>query len=173
MSEAAPAAENPLVTVCRLLNRHHAAYVVCGGQAVILHGHVRTTEDVDLMIGPTEENARRVLAALSELPDGVARELQPRELLDNVVVKIADAITVDVGTRAWKVGYEEAAPKALMTTIEGVEIHYLDLASLIASKETYREIDRLDIVALRMIEAERRRQAESRTAGSEGPKWPC
>lgn len=63
MNEAAASAENPLVTVCRLLNRHGAAYLVAGGQAVILHGHVRTTEDVDLMIEPTEENARRVLVA--------------------------------------------------------------------------------------------------------------
>ncbi len=67
----------PLLRVCRLLNEHDARYLVVGGQACILHGLVRTTEDVDLLIEPSENNCRRVIAALSQLADGAARELTP------------------------------------------------------------------------------------------------
>src|SRR5207244_4644024 len=81
---------NPLLRVCALLNEEGARYLVCGGQAVILHGIIRTTEDVDILIEPSEENCRRVIAALSHLQDGAAKELSPRDLLENVVVKIAD-----------------------------------------------------------------------------------
>jgi hypothetical protein len=56
---------NPLLRVCSLLNAEGARYLVAGGQAVILHGVVRTTQDVDILIDPTEENCRKVLAALS------------------------------------------------------------------------------------------------------------
>ncbi len=131
-----------------MLNEGQASYLVVGGQALILHGIVRTTEDVDILIEPTEENCRRVLASLSELEDGAARELQPQDLLDNVVVKIADEVTVDVSTHAWKVSYADAKPSALETVVEGVRIPYLGLDKLIESKSTYREQDRLDLLRL-------------------------
>ena len=71
--------------------------------------------------------------------------------MENVVVKIADEVEVDVSTRAWKVAYDEAAPHAERVTIEGVEIIYADLPTLIASKETYRDQDRVDVVRLREL----------------------
>src|SRR5258706_14731069 len=125
---------NPLARVCSLLNEEGVHYLVIGGQAIILHGVIRTTEDVDILIEPTEENCRRVIAALSRLEDGAARELKPQELLDNVVVKIADEITVDVSIHAWKVGYAEAKPSELETVVDGVRVPYLGLAKLIESK---------------------------------------
>lgn len=142
---------NPLTRVCALLNRHAAQYLVVGAQAAILHGHVRTTEDVDILIPEDEANHARVIAALSELEDHAAAELTPNDLVENVVVKIADEVEVDVSTRAWKVSYVDAVPSALRTTIEGVEIPYLDLPTLIVSKDTYRDQDQADVQILREI----------------------
>jgi len=92
-----------------------------------------------------------VLAALSELEDHAAAELTPRDLLDNVVVKVADEVEVDVSIRAWKVTYQEAVADALETNIEGVRVPYLNLDWLIASKETYREQDQVDCHQLRLL----------------------
>jgi hypothetical protein len=142
---------NPLTRVCALLNRHGAQYLIVGAQAAILHGHIRTTEDVDILIPEDEANHARVIAALSELEDHAAAELTPRDLMENIVVKIADEVEVDVSTRAWKVSYADAVPTALRTTIEGVEIPYLDLPTLIASKDTYRDQDQVDVQILREI----------------------
>jgi hypothetical protein len=44
----------PLVRVCQLLNDAGANYLVCGAQACILHGLVRTTEDVDILVETSE-----------------------------------------------------------------------------------------------------------------------
>jgi hypothetical protein len=145
---------NPLVRVCSLLNSTGAKYLVVGGQAIILHGIIRTTEDVDILMESSLENGSRVLAALSQLADGSAKELSPQDLLDNVVVKIADEVEVDVSTQAWKVDYAMAEPSALATEVEGVRIPYLNLPMLMASKETYREQDRLDLLRLRQLQAE-------------------
>lgn len=161
----------PLLRVCRLLNDAGARYLVIGGRALILHQVIRVTTDVDLLIEPTEDNARRVLEALSQLEDGAAKELTPRDLLDNVVVKIADEVEVDVSTHAWKVGYADAEPTALETVIDGVRIPYLSAEKLIASKETFREKDRLDIAALRGVIA--RREAQQATPGTPASKWLC
>jgi hypothetical protein len=138
----------PLLRTCQLLNQAGARYLVVGGQACILHGLVRTTEDVDILIEATEENARRVIDGLAQLEDGAARQLAPRDLLENVVVKIADEVEVDVSTHAWKLSFADALPSACEVTVEGVRIPYLGLDALIASKETYREQDRLDRLRL-------------------------
>jgi len=143
--------QSPLVRVCALLNAHDAAYLVVGARACILHGYVRTTEDVDILVPEDEANHARVIAALSELEDGAARELTPRDLVENVVVKVADEVEVDISTRAWKVTFVDAAPRALRAEVDGVAIPYLDLETLIQSKLTYREQDRVDVEFLRRL----------------------
>ena len=139
---------NPLVKVCGLLNRFDAKYLIVGAQASILHGHIRTTEDVDILIPEDLENHARVLAALSEMEDHAAAELTPQDLVENVVVKIADEVEVDVSTRAWKVTYAEAEPTAVRITIDGVVIPFLDLPILNESKRTDRDQDRIDVAHL-------------------------
>jgi hypothetical protein len=49
------------------LNRHTVDYVVIGGVALQAHGHVRTTQDLDVVVAWTPENMQRLAAALREL----------------------------------------------------------------------------------------------------------
>lgn len=147
--------QSPVLHVCSLLNGEGALYLIIGGQAVILHGIIRATEDVDILIESSEENCKRVLAALSKLKDGAAKQLTPSELQQNVVVKIADEVEVDVSTHAWKVSFNDAAKDAREIVIDGIRVPYLGLDSLIASKETYREKDALDLSQLRHLKSRR------------------
>ena len=140
-----------LLRVCALLNAQGARYFIVGGHACILHGHVRTTEDVDLLVEDSTENFRRVIAALSELQDGAAAELTPQDFIDNVVVKIADEVEVDVSRQAWQVTYAEAAANAEELTIDGVRVPFVGLETLIKTKSTYRERDRADLVRLQEL----------------------
>jgi hypothetical protein len=54
------------------LNSAQVDYVVVGGLAVILHGYLRATADLDLAIGLSPDNARRGMQALTSIG------LQPR-----------------------------------------------------------------------------------------------
>lgn len=141
---------SPLLTICSLLNAAGAKYLVVGGYAVILHGLVRTTEDVDILIEATEENAQRVWNALDGLQDHAVRELQPHDLLDGVS-KVGDEVQVDVSIHAWKVSYQDAIGTAREVVLEGVRVPYLGYDSLIASKQTHREKDQLDLLQLRAL----------------------
>ena len=143
MSEQAP-----LLRVCSLLNNHRAKYLIVGARACWLHGYIRATMDVDILIPEDLENHTRVIAALSELEDHAAAELTPQDLVENLVVKIADEVEVDVSTRAWKVSYADAIGTSLKTTIEGVKVPYVDLQTLIKSKSTQREQDKVDVQRL-------------------------
>jgi hypothetical protein len=135
---------DPLAKVCSLLNRHHARYLIVGGHACVLHGLIRTTEDVDILIDDAEDNFPLVIAALSGLEDHAAAELTPRDLKENAVVKVADEVEVDISRRAWKVPYAEAVSSALQTEVDGVVIPYVSLEILLKTKETFRDRDQSD-----------------------------
>jgi hypothetical protein len=122
---------------------------------VILHHVPRFTQDVDVLVEENEDNYRRVIAALSQLEDGAAHEMTTQDITENVVVKIADEVQVDVSGRAWVVTYAEALPHARRENVDGIDIPYLGLRDLIRSKQTYRDKDRLDIQML--LEAARAR----------------
>lgn len=147
MSEQAP-----LLRVCSLLNQHNARYLVVGARACWLHGYVRATMDVDILVPEDLGNHACVIAALSELEDHAAAELTPQDLVENIVVKIADEVEVDVSTRAWTIRYADAIGTSLRTTIQDVEIPYLDLKTLIASKRTQRGQDQVDVERLMSLD---------------------
>jgi hypothetical protein len=57
-----------------VLDAHKVEYIVIGGIAVQVYGHVRMTNDVDLIPSPTPQNLERLASALGELD---ARVLNP------------------------------------------------------------------------------------------------
>lgn len=140
-----------LVSVCALLNEAKADYVIVGGFAVALHGVVRATKDVDILIEPSVENASRVLAGLQRLRWGIAAEVDPAAVASRAITIIGDDPRVDVLTIAWSVRYADVVDSMLHTEIDGVEIPYLDLASLIRSKQTGRLQDQADVEQLEII----------------------
>ena len=68
MAGATRGTENRAIRVCRLLNRHRVRYLIAGGVAANLHGSVRATRDVDILVPRDLANTRRLLGALAELP---------------------------------------------------------------------------------------------------------
>ena len=149
---------NPLLRVCRLLNDAGAEYLIIGGYACILHGLFRTTKDVDILVEESEPNLKRVIAGLAQMEDAAASELTPRDLLENVVVKIADEVEVDVSRQAWTVTYREAISAAEVTEVDGIRIPFIGLDDLIASKSTYREQDQIDLLQLRTLALQKGRR---------------
>ena len=84
------------------------------------------------------------------MPGGINERTSsaPASLL---AAKVADEVEVDVSTRAWKVSYADAIGTSLKATIEGVEVPYVDLQTLIKSKSTEREQDKVDVQRLRSL----------------------
>jgi hypothetical protein len=149
--------QTQLAEICAALNREAARYVLVGASAMQLWGYARATRDVDILIEPTAENARRVLAALSTVGFGLAREWLAEEVARKPVTIIGDIPRVDVMTVAWSVRYPEAARDATIFPLEGVQIPTASIEHLIASKRTGRLQDAADIEALEEI---RRLRAE-------------
>jgi hypothetical protein len=159
-----PGPANRVVRVCSLLNSHRARYLVAGGVAANLHGSVRATREVDLLIPGDVANAARVLAALEGLTWGIARELDPADVVSKPFTIVGDDPRVDLLTVAATVTFESAWPRRRVRRIDGVRIPYLALDDLLKSKATGRPSDEADLEVLRGLAppAQRRRPPRAR-----------
>ena len=144
----APGTDNRALRVCRLLNRHRVRYLLAGGVAANLHGSVRATRDVDILVPRDRGNMKRLVRALGELPYRVAHELDPDELVSKMITIVGDDPRVDVLTIAWTVTFDQACPNRVVRRIQGTRVPYLALPDLVASKQTGRPSDLADIEAL-------------------------
>ena len=141
-----------------LLTESGARFVVVGGVAVTLHGYVRFTEDMDLLVATDSPNLDCVLRALSRFGKGHAAELSPADFEDSEgairIVEEEESCHIDLFTRLSGKRYEDILPDADTLNVRGRAVHYASKAALIAWKEaSLREKDRLDALALRRLQA--------------------
>ena len=136
-----------VLRVAQLLEAEGVEYALIGGYALAMQGIVRLTEDVDILVEPSVENARRWVRALSQLPDGAAKELDGDDTLhlDSYAIRINDEFTVDVMNSASGFTWEDL--KAYRTRIEGINV--MSLEGLARMKEHGRLKDRADVEAIR------------------------
>lgn len=151
------------------LARHGVEYLVIGGVAIQMHGHRRTTMDLDVVPEPSQENLARLGAVLAEL-EARPREAGPGEaeipVGDPERLAIA-AIVPPLMTRHGQIhilkepkgahGFEEMRERALVVEIDGAEVAIVSLDDLIRMKKAAgRPADLDDVAALTEIEKQRR-----------------
>ena len=64
------------------LNAHGVRYLVIGAHAVALHARPRATKDLDILIEPTPDNARKLLAALRDFFGGADLSYRVEDVID-------------------------------------------------------------------------------------------
>ena len=146
MSEFRPA------DVFAALRDARADYVTVGGIAVVAHGVVRATIDVDIVPSPNAENRERLAAALGALgaqPAGAPGVTITRSLLDrDANMRFdTDAGQVDVlAAEQYRRLYPDLRARALEVEVDGVSIVVASRNDLIRLKAgTGRDRDLLDI----------------------------
>ena len=142
--EVRPPTIDDIRRICRALDEAGAHYVLIGGFAVILHGGLRTTKDIDLLVDPEPANVERLKRALSVLEDDAAREIEADDLQKYTVVRVADEVLVDLLAAACGVTWSEARASALRMDIEGTPVIVADVETLIRTKMTVRPSDAAD-----------------------------
>jgi len=127
-----------------------------------LHGFDYATRDLDILVPRDEDNMARVLGALSELPYGIARELDPATETRKMMTIVGDDPRVDVLKGAGKTNYARAVLNRQRRMVDGVEIPYAGLDDMIDSKTTDRARD-----------AEDRRELTRKKEEESGPANPA
>jgi hypothetical protein len=97
----------PIETALLALNDAGVRYLVVGGVAVVLHGRLRTTTDLDLWLDPDPGNLERATKALAALNSPLKVRTSVREPLDFEAAQ-ARGVVVSLGsTEARIAGLED------------------------------------------------------------------
>ena len=134
------------------LNAHGVRYLVIGAHAVAFHARPRATKDLDVLLEPTAENARRALAALQDFFGGADLGYTVEDLLDpQWIVQLGVApVRIDLLSEIPGFSSFEAAWRNRVDAQFGaVSVHYLGLDDLLRAKEAAgRPQDRADVRVL-------------------------
>lgn len=153
--------------VLAALEAEKVRYLVVGGVAVVLHGHLRTTADLDLVVELAPDNARRAIAALGALGFRPRAPVQAEQFADARARKAwADEkgltvfslwsdrlpeIEVDLFVNE-PFRFDEAYARAVRVRLDATTVTVVSLEDLIALKQAAgRPIDLADVEALRAL----------------------
>ena len=110
-------------------------FAVVGGVAVNMHGYVRATNDLDIFIRPTAENALVAFNALLTL--GVSLEgMEPSDLLDDEGnLRFGPGEDhIDILASIGEMPFDQVWRNRIEAVIEGLSIPFISKADLIANK---------------------------------------
>jgi hypothetical protein len=131
-------AENPNFKELLLaLNECQVEYLIVGGYALMRYSEPRFTKDLDIWVGHSEQNARRVFTALARFGaplshDGVNAATFAAE---NTVYQIGVApVRVDILTSISGCLFADAWQRRVPGMMYGASVHFIALSDLIANK---------------------------------------
>jgi hypothetical protein len=132
-----------------------AEFLLVGGWAVILYGHVRATDDLDLFVRSTRENSERVVRALENFgaplrAHGVGAE---HFAVEGDAYRFGIApLRVEVLTQISGVSFGEAAQCSRTFDLDGYRIPYIGREALIRNKKAAgRHKDLADVEELERL----------------------
>ncbi|MEZ4300623.1 MAG: nucleotidyltransferase [Polyangiaceae bacterium] len=128
-----------------------AEIAIVGGYAVAFHGHVRATKDLDVLIRPTAENARKVYRGLAAFGAPLAAfEVSDADFAtyDGVLQIGVAPVRVDILNRI-AVPFDEVIADGDRLDVEGRSIAVIGRDALIRAKRAAgRPQDIADVAAL-------------------------
>jgi hypothetical protein len=151
------------------LHQQEAAYMIIGGYAVVHHGHLRYTDDLDIWAQPTPENGARVLAALQaagyDITGLVADDFgDPSNFFHNDQAPNS----VHILLRALANEFDVCFAERDIIRIKGLPVSVISIERLIQEKEAASHVrkgakgalDASDAEELRLIEALKRQRPD-------------
>jgi len=127
--------ERLLARIARALDESGIAYMVIGGQAVLVHGEPRLTKDIDVTLGATIERLPEVVALVDRL--GFSRLVEPDTFTrETMVLPCQDPDTqVRVDFVLSDSAYERGAlDRAVPIETAGVPVRFVSAADLLVHK---------------------------------------
>lgn len=131
------------------LNTSKVEYILVGGYSVIIHGYVRTTGDMDIWVGKTEENYNRILQAF------LIFKMQIFDMtLENFLRSEIDVFRfgvppsrIDLMTNVLGLSFIETFNRSCIYKYEGFDIRVIHINDLRTAKQVSarpRDINDLD-----------------------------
>lgn len=127
-------------------------FLLIGGWAVAVHGHGRATDDIDILVRPTVDNARRVYAALQRYGAPLAQHGVDAGLFSRAQYGYRlgrKPLLVEILTTIDGVDFDEAAAEAVVVDAGDLHIPVIGKRALLKNKRAAgRPKDLADVQAL-------------------------
>ena len=135
-----------------LLNSRAVDYVIVGAQSLAFHGRPRYTGDLDILVRPTPDNARLLLALLNQFGFEQSGFKETDFLQPAQIIQLGRAPSrIDLLTSISGVSTNEAFASKISATLDGLPVFILGKDALIRNK---RAIGRpQDLADLAILEA--------------------
>jgi hypothetical protein len=134
----------------RSLTAHRVEFLVVGGYAVGYHGFPRATVDIGVWVSRSEENARRLLGALTDFGFGAAvRDVSDLNRPNRILRMGLPPNRIEVLTDIDGVAFEPCRERRVLGVIDGIELPIISLEDLKANKRASgRHKDLVDLANL-------------------------
>jgi hypothetical protein len=133
----------------KALNNNQVDYIVVGGVAVILHGYVRTTGDMDIWVRKSRENYGKLMKAFYEF--GLPKlDMNEKNFLNDVLNVWSfgrKPVQIEIMTSVKGLNFDEAFQSVNFFDEGEVRIPFLSLSHLIQSKKAagrHKDLDDVD-----------------------------
>ena len=133
-----------------LFNAHKVDYIIVGAYALAYHGAPRYTGDMDILVHPDLENAKRILRALDEFGFGsLGLKVEDFTVPDKVVQLGVAPVRIDIVTLLTGVSWEDADAGRVAGKYGDLEVYYLGKKEFISNKRALgRKKDLADLEAI-------------------------
>ncbi len=131
-----------------LLNERNVEYLVVGGYAVAFYGYPRYTGDIDIWIAASHINVEKVIDTLGEFGFASLNISIEDLAAEDVVIQLGyPPNRIDIMTSVTGLTFEESYKLSVTTTIDGVNVRFIDAQSLKKNKlatNRHRDLDDLE-----------------------------
>ena len=121
-----------------LLDKNSVKYIVIGGYAVVYHGYVRSTNDIDIWIDIRGDNVSKAIKALEEFGFS-SLNIKATDFSPNQIIQLGyppnriDLITTPAG-----IDFETCYQSREQILIDNITVNIIDLENLIKAKKASR-----------------------------------
>ena len=129
------------------LNEEKVEYMLIGGWAVGIYGASRYTQDIDVWVGISKDNAKRIIRALQRFGfnHGEANDelfLEP----GNIVRMGFPPLRIEISNQIDGVNFSDCQKRMQAFTISGIDIPVIALEDLLTNKRAAgRDKDLIDV----------------------------
>ena len=135
----------------KLFNKHEVRYCIIGSFALAFYARPRYTKDLDILVEPSLQNARKVLAALNDFGFGELALSEQDFIEPGQIIQLGyEPVRIDLITSIKGMDFENIWSNRSFGKFGDTDTFFIGLAEFIQSK---KNADRLqDIADLELLE---------------------
>jgi len=135
-----------------LLNKNNVNYLLVGGYAVGYHSRPRYTEDIDIWIQPSLENAKKIIHVLNKFGfTGVSVSIEELIQPEKIIQLGLPPQRIDILTSIDGVNFNDAWERRIVDSFGDIPVFIISLKDLIKNKSSSgRTKDLQDIEWIKM-----------------------